>query len=639
MYSASAPNHPLQSSIMTPLAIHFMRMFIKAVVSYTNKKGQPQYAYQLVQGIRTPDNKVRHKLLLSLGTKWSLPKQQWPILVERIEDILSGQNSLFEYDAEIDRQARQIAESLRQRGWSAPTDVQTNLQTVDLDSIEHEPPRSSGAERICLHALRQLDFINLLESLNVSNKDAALCAALVIARMLHPGSERETLRWMLEDSAILEILELHDQLPPSLDKLYRLNDLLWKHRVALQRALFERERDLFSIAATVVFYDLTNVHYHGRADGELKCFGRSKQKRNDCPLISLGLALDAHGFPLHCEMLPGNVSECDTLQKMLNKLIKLPESAHSRPTVVMDAGIATEDNIEFLSKGSYDWVVVSRRGKPPVPQGKPHLQRTTSQGSKVCVWRLPPEDQDSAQKRADDDAKEVFLYIRSENKKAGDTSIVSRKRQLYEQKLQKLHQGLSKKYCTKRVGKVHEKIGRLKHEYSKVSQHYTVDVTEDDKGINATAVTWSYSSQRQKADDQAGSYVLRTSHANWSDDRIVKTYWSLTDMESTFRSMKSELALRPLWHQLNRRIQAHLFITVLAYHAVHTLRFQFRQHDIHWSWKSIRRRLRNWMRVTTTLKTKEHRTITNRQDVRPTADQARLAQALNMKAQLHRKRW
>ena len=103
--------------------------------------------------------------------------------------------------------------------------------------------------------------------------------------------------------------------------------------------------------------------------------------------------------------------------------------------------------------------------------------------------------------------------------------------------------------------------------------------------------------------------------------------------------MKSKLGLRPLWHQLNRRIQAHLFITVLAYHAVQTLRFQFKEHDIHWSWKGIRRRLRNWMRVTTTLKTKEHRTITNRQDVRPTADQARLAQALNMKTQLHRKRW
>ena len=432
-------------------------MFIKAVHTYTNKEGQRQYSYQLVHGFRTPQNKVRHRLLLGLGTRFSLPKDQWPILVERIEDMLSGQNSMFQYDADIDRQARQIADRLRQRGWPKPADTdpdKRNLQSVDISSIEHETPRSAGAERICLQALQQLEFIDLLGALKVNPKDAALCAALVIARMLHPGSERETLRWMLEDSAILEILGLHDQRPPSLDKLYRLNDVLWKHRVALQRALFERERNLFAIPATIVFYDLTNVHYHGRAKGELTCFGRSKQKRNDCPLVSLSLALDGHGFPLHCEILPGNVVEANTLRNIMNKLEKLPQPAQSRPTVVMDAGIATEDNIDWLSKRGYDWVVVSRRGKPPAPEGNPDLQTTTSQGSKVYVWRLPPEGETSKDD-CTDDAKEALLYIRSEHKQAGDRSIMTRKRQKFEQELQKLHQGLSKKYCTKRVDRVH----------------------------------------------------------------------------------------------------------------------------------------------------------------------------------------
>ncbi len=610
-------------------------MFIKAVHSYTNKKGQRQYAYQLVRGIRTSENKIRHQLLMSLGTKFSLPKEQWPILVERIEDMLSGQNSMFDYDAEIDRQAQYIADRLRQRGWPEPAQADTEQrqpQTVDLSSIKHETPRTAGGERICLHALEQLEFINCLGALKVSEKDAALCAALVIGRMLHPSSERETLRWMLEDSAILEILGLHDQRPPSLDKLYRLNDVLWKHRVALQRALFERERGLFSIPATVVFYDLTNVRYHGRANGELMCFGRSKQKRNDCPLVSLALALDGHGFPMHCEILSGHVVESDTFRKNLNKLEKLPRSRRSRPTVVMDAGIATEDNIEWLSKRSYDWVVVSRRGKPPAPEGEPELQTTTSQGSEVRVWRLPDDG-------SDDKTKEALLYIKSEHKQAGDKSIMTRKRQQFEQELQKLHQGLSKKYCTKRVDKVHQRIGWLKQKYPQVAKHYTLEVSEDEQGAYATAVTWNYSSQHQKADEQAGSYVLRTSHTDWSDDRIVKTYRSLTEIEATFRDMKSELGLCPDWPRLNRQIQTHLFITVLAYHVVQTLRFQFKQQGIHWSWMSIRQHLRNWKRVTTTMKTKEHRTITNRQDVRPSAEQAQLAHAVNMKIGLYRRRW
>ncbi len=595
-----------------------------------------------MRGIRTSENKIRHQLLMSLGTKFSLPKEQWPILVERIVDMLSGQNSMFDYDADIDRQAQYIADRLRQRGWPEPAQADTEQrqpQTVDFSSIKYETPRTAGGERICLHALEQLEFIDCLGALKVSEKDAALCAALVIGRMLHPGSERETLRWMLEDSAILEILGLHDQRPPSLDKLYRLNDLLWKHRVALQRALFERERDLFAISATVVFYDLTNVRYHGRANGELMCFGRSKQKRNDCPLVSLALALDEHGFPMHCEILPGHVVESDTFRKILNKLEKLPHSGRSRPTVVMDAGIGIEDNIEWLSKRSYDWVVVSQRSRSPAPEGDPDLQTTTSEGSEVRVWRLPLENEDSAQDCSEDEARVALLYIKSEHKQAGDKSTMTRKRQQFEQELQKLHQGLSKKYCTKRVDKVHQRIGWLKQKYPQVAKHYTLGVSEDEQGVNATAVTWNHSSQHQKAEDHAGSYVLRTSHTNWSDDRIVKTYWNLTEIEVTFRDMKSELGLHPDWHRLDRRIQTHLFITVLAYHVVQTLRFQLKQQGIHWSWKSIRRHLRNWMQVTTTMKTKEHRTITNRQDVRPSAEQAQLAHAVNMKTGLYRRRW
>ena len=341
---------------------------------------------------------------------------------------------------------------------------------------------------------------------------------------------------------------------------------------------------------------------------------------------------------MHCEILPGNVVGSETLGKILNKLEKLPRSGRSRPTVVMDAGIATEDNIEWLSKRSYDWVV-SRRGRSPVSEGDPDLQTTTSESSEVRIWRLPDEGEASAHDGSEDEAKEALLYIKSEHKQAGDKLIVTRKRQQFEQDLQKLHQGLSKKYCTKRVDKVHQRIGRLKQKYPQVAKHYTLEVREDEQGVNATAVTWNYSSQHQKADEQAGSYVLCTTHTDWSDDRIVKTYWSLTEIEATFRDMKSELGLRPDWPRLNRQIQTHLFISVLAYHVVQTLRFQFKQQGIHWSWRSIRRHLRNWKRVTTTMKTKEHRTITNRQDVRPSAEQAQLAHAVNMKIGLYRRRW
>ena len=615
-------------------------MYIKAVKSYTKKNGEPQFSYQLVESFRI-QNKVRQRVLLNLGSKWSLPKDQWRLLAQRIEDKLSGQTNLIAFDTEIDEQATEISEILIQRGWPELHRQRKSQKwvRVNLSTLEHEPPRSAGGERLCLHALAQLEFISTLQQLGVGAKDAALCAVLVVARMLHPASERETLRWIKKHSAILEILKLNDAMPPSLDKLYRLNDVLWKHQKALQQALFERERELFDLPSAVVFYDLTNVHYHGRANAKLMCFGKSKQKRNDCPLVSLALALDGQGFPRHCEILPGNVVESGTLKNMLKRLQKIGSSSGGRkPTVVMDAGIATEDNLEWLSKNHYHWVVVSRQAKPAAPQETASLELQTTENSRVRVWRLPKESDDDETESGQHVCKEAKLYIHSEHKQAGDAAILSRQRQLFEEALEKLHQGLRKPHHTKNYDKVLERIGRIKQKYTKVARHYDIKVSKAATGKNADSVKWRYSAKRQQADDHAGSYVLRTSHGDWSDEKIVRTYWQISDIEATFRSLKSELGLRPIWHRLEHRVKTHLFISVLAYHAVQLLRLQFKEHNIHRSWKSVRDILANWMRVTTTLKAEDGRTIINRQDVRPSAEQAQLAFAAGMKIKLHRVR-
>ena len=133
--------------------------------------------------------------------------------------------------------------------------------------------------------------------------------------------------------------------------------------------------------------------------------------------------------------------------------------------------------------------MVSQRGKPSVPVGEPDLQKATSEGSEVRVWRLPPENEASAHDGAKDEAQEALLYIKIEHKQAGDRSNMTRNRQQFMQELKKLHQGLSKKYCTKRVDKVHQKIGRLKQKYPPVAKHYTLEVREDEQGVNVTAVT------------------------------------------------------------------------------------------------------------------------------------------------------
>ena len=156
------------------------------------------------------------------------------------------------------------------------------------------------------------------------------------------------------------------------------------------------------------------------------------------------------------------------------------------------------------------------------------------------------------------------------------------------------------------------------------------------EGPNASSVTFTRKKGYAEAD--AGAYVLRTSHEDWSVERVVRTYWRLTEIESTFRALKTDLGLRPIWHVKPRRIAAHLFIAVLAFHGVHLLRTRLKAKGIPLSWGSLRRRLRRWGRITTTIEETNGGLIVNRQDVRPGAELANIARAVGVEPRLHRRR-
>ena len=133
-------------------------------------------------------------------------------------------------------------------------------------------------------------------------------------------------------------------------------------------------------------------------------------------------------------------------------------------------------------------------------------------------------------------------------------------------------------------------------------------------------------------------WLLRTSHADWDAERVLRTDWTLTEVEATFRELKSSLGLRPIYQSLDRRVSAHLFIAVLAYHALHLIRTRLRAQGIRLSWQSIREELRGWTRVTTTVRTTDGTLITNRQDARPRPEAARIAKAAGLQPRLYRRR-
>ncbi|MDP1904491.1 MAG: IS1634 family transposase, partial [Pseudomonadota bacterium] len=232
---------------------------------------------------------------------------------------------------------------------------ESDFVEVDVSSLELTRPRSVGVEQVGLHALAQLEFEPLLESLGINAITRAMILAQVVARMAAPGSELATWRWLNDTSALGELLDLSFT-DLSLMRLYRAGDVLLKHQEAIEVALFERVRSLFGLETTVTLYDLTNTYFEGAAALNPKARrGHSKEKRTDCPLLTLGLILDGSGFVRRSRVFDGNAVEGRTLETMLTDL-----SAPSGALVVMDRGIATEANLAWLKEKGYRYLVMSR---------------------------------------------------------------------------------------------------------------------------------------------------------------------------------------------------------------------------------------------------------------------------------------
>jgi len=205
-------------------------------------------------------------------------------------------------------------------------------EEVDVTSLQLTRPRSVGVEAVGMAAFDWLGIDPILLDLGFNGVQPAAVAGSLIGRMAAPGSELSTWRWLRAQSAFGELLDVDFEAMLSM-RLYRVSDLLVQHRDAIEKALFGRIETLFGFLTTVTLYDLTNTHFEGAAASNPDAArGRSKQKRSDCPLVTLGLVLDGSGFVRRSKIFAGNVAEASALQDMLNGL-----AAPSGALVIMDA--------------------------------------------------------------------------------------------------------------------------------------------------------------------------------------------------------------------------------------------------------------------------------------------------------------
>ncbi|MEA3410407.1 MAG: IS1634 family transposase, partial [Pseudomonadota bacterium] len=572
-------------------------MYIRRTTIKSRRTGEPYYTYRLVESVRS-EGGVRQRTLLNLGRHFDVPREQWAGLARRIEQLVSGQGEMMAVDLEPQwEEAAQRYGALvvraRSRLEEGGSPRAADYQSVDVDSLELVRPRSVGVEHVALEALRQVGLDTQLEQLGFNGPQRSAAIGTIIARMAAPGSELFTQGWLGRRSGLGELID-YDFASLNLMQLYRVSDQLLRHKEALENFLYTRERTLFEFDEVITLYDLTNTYFEGAGCGNANAaLGKSKEKRSDCPLVTLALVLDGSGFPKRSEVFAGNVSEAGTLARMVDALAD--KGAGPTPTVVLDAGIATEENIAWLVENHYRYLVVSRKRHREFDETEAVVVK---EDGASCV---------RAQRVVNPDTAEVELYCHSSQREKKDQGIQELFAKRFESALEKLAGGLHKKGTVKRYDKVLERVGRLKQKYARAARYYDVSVAHDEATGKAGAIHW----QRTQTLDETlpGVYCLRTNQDQWDEATLWRTYTMLTDLEAVFRCLKSELGLRPIYHHTTERVTGHLFISVLAYHLVHTIRFQLKACDIHLSWEGLRRELEGQDRVTVELKRADGKTV------------------------------
>ena len=480
--------------------------------------------------------------------------------------------------------------------------------------MHHRQLRSIGGETVALHALQQLKFEELLASLGIQEKTTQTghCpGGGTYGASIKTNANRFAGCVMTARYASCWVFPCHSS--SSVRFIVQPMSCTVTAR-PLKGPCISVSVNCSNTHSSVMLYDLTNTYFSGQAHLSPGQFGRSKQKRHDCPLVTLGLCLDESGLVRRCEVLPGNVSEPTTLARAVERL----GAGGGSLTVVMDAGLCTEANLKWLDETGHDWVAVVRK-RAQMPDTDADVETVNSSRERIRIWRLD-----------EDEKGQVQLCVHSAARQKTERSMLSRARRRFEDDLKYLNEGLGIRGRLKRHDRVVEKIGRLRERHKRVSAQYDIVVKADDKARNAIAVSWTCNHKHQVRDDHAGSYLLRTSLSDWDDERIVRLYWTLSEVEATFRSLKSELGMRPIYHHNKSRVAAHLFISVVAYQAVHYLRLMLRGNGVRSSWNTVRNKLSTLHRLTTVMDEANGQQIRVRQNSDASAEQRRLLSAMKV---------
>lgn len=587
-------------------------MFVKPYIKHNRTTGERYTVYKLVEGCRV-NGQVTHRIIVSFGRLDELDTDdRKKLLGKRVEQmIVNGGStlSISQADAQVEQLARYYYEEVKKKKRYDIPHQKADWETVNMSTLKNRDAREVGAEWLCKQAVDQLGIGSFLLQSGWEQQDIALATTHIISRAVYPASELKTVSYIRENSAISEITGVNRE-KVTKDKLYGISHKLYQIKDPLEQYLSKLTNELFDLEDKIILYDLTNTYFEGRMRGsKIAKFGRSKEKRSDARIIVLAVVVNREGFLKYSNIYQGNMADCKTLEDIINALSAQTSFSHRKPIIVIDAGIATDDNLGMLKDKGFDYMCVSRSSL------KEYFADTTAIPVQISDKRKQPIELLKVKVNGESDQ---YLWVRSQAKKMKEDSMNGLLSQRFEEGIQNIQDGISKKRGTKKLNKVYERIGRLKQKYPSVHTWYDISVFDDGNGT-ATGISCQHKTGKYE-DNQSGVYFLRTSIQELDEHTFWSIYNIIREIEYTFRVLKTDLDLRPIYHKTDEASMAHLNLGMLAYCLVATIRYQLKQKGINSDWREIVRKMNTQKCVTTSVENINQQTISIRQCTEPTND-------------------
>jgi len=498
------------------------------------KDGKKHTYWSLVETVRTPDG-PRQRTLCYLGELNGSAQTRWLKTIEVFnEQGESRQLKLFPAEVE-------------------PPEDDPNVARVLVNKVRLERSRQFGNCYVGLELWKRLALDRFYEDLvDEEPADVAwsrIAALLAINRLCEPGSELAVEERWYPATALDDLLGIAEG-KVNHTRLYRCLDRLIPHKVKLERHLRQRYGELFAATFDVLLYDLTSSYVEGQAENNpMMRRGYSRDHRPDCKQVVIALIVNEDGFPLSYETFDGNRADVTTLETVIRMVER--KYGKARRVWVFDRGIISEDNLKALRKRNGQYLVGTPRAKLK------EFEKQLLDGE----WeRIRPDVE--VQHIPTPSGEETYLLCRSTSRKAKEVAMRARASSTMEKALGKLERRIAAGQLKDRL-KIERMLGKIQARHPSVQDLYQMNVVDKSDGLQ---LQWKLIEERRAwRDAREGAYLLRTNLKEESPEELWKKYIQLTEAESAFRALKSELAIRPIFHQKEHRVKAHILVAFLGY--------------------------------------------------------------------------